>query len=238
MAELMKTKAGAKGKKSLGRGKLPVKRTINLATIGEQHIKIGVALPAIILIVLVVAVLSKFFVYDRMQAMSNAQHEANAAQAELDRVYARMDEYGELSEVYAHYTYSGMNAAELNRADRVEVVTMIEELIQPRAGTSAWTLTGNQVALTITGKSLEEINQLVMLIEDQKWVNYCTVANATASEETRNDSGSGVLWVERMNDMGTGTTVDVSESPKTVTSKITVYLKTPQEVSELESSQS
>ena len=212
MAALMNKKIGSGGK-SVSRGKLPVKRTINLAGIGEKPIKASIAIPAIILIILAAAVLSKFFVYDRLRAVSAAEKEANAVRIELNDTYARMNDFGELSERYAHFTYSDMTEDELNRADRVAVVTMIEEVIQPRAELNSWSLTGNQVSLAITGRDLEEVTRLVNLIEEQEWVSYCTVSNATATDTDPDGDPRGA-----------------AASATTVTSHITIYLKTQQEV--------
>ena len=196
-------------------GRLPEKRTINLAGIGEKPINIAVAIPAIILIIAAAVLLSKFAVIDRLAAMNRAQAEANAVQKELSSCYARMQDYGELSEKYAHYTYSDMTAEELNRADRVAVVNMIETVIQPRADLKTWTLSKNQVSLSITGKDLEEISQLVSLIEEQEWVSYCTVANANTTEADRDSTLS-----------------EDEDRALTVTSNITIYLKSQQEVNE------
>jgi len=220
----MNQKAQTGGKKAVGRSKLPVKRTINLAGIGEKPIKASVAIPAIILILIAAALLSKFFVYDRLAAMTAAQREARAVQSQLDDCYERMEDYGELSEVYAHYTYSGMTEDELSRADRVAVVTMIDEVVQPRAEINAWTLAGNQVSLTVTSKNLEEVNGLVNLLEQQKWVSYCTVSNATATDVLLSTGGS-------TGTADAGETEDAARVTE-VTSHITIFLKTQQEVNE------
>ncbi len=157
---------------------LPVKRSINLAGIGEKPIRLHVAIPAIVLIVAAAAVLSKFAVVDRLIEVSNAQREAAEARAELDATYKKIEEYGELEELYAHYTYSDMTEEELLRVDRVEVVSLIKRIVMPRAAVYSWSVSANQLTVNVTGNTLQEINLIAQKLEEDPLVDFCTVITA------------------------------------------------------------
>ena len=58
MMELFKTRKPA-------RGHMPVKRSINLATVGEKPINPVTAVPAVVIVVILAVLLSKFAVTDR-----------------------------------------------------------------------------------------------------------------------------------------------------------------------------
>ena len=68
---------------SLGRGKMPSKRTINLAQIGVERIDPKLAAAGIILIILAAALFSKFLVVDRLMAMYRANSEVRQMQIAL-----------------------------------------------------------------------------------------------------------------------------------------------------------
>ncbi len=158
---------------------MPVKRSINMAGIGEKPIKLNVAIPAIVVIVAAAAVLSKFAVVDRLVAVSNAQAEVAQVRAELDATYRKIEEYGELEELYAHYTYSGMTQEELLRADRVAVVELIKRVVMPRAAVYSWSVSSNQLTVNLTGNTLQEINMIAQQLEADPLVDFCTVITAT-----------------------------------------------------------
>ncbi len=191
-----------KKKKNASRGKLPVKRSINLIGVGEKRIKVGVAVPAVILILLAAAALSKFGVVDRLIAVSDAEREVSRLRGELNDAYRTLEGYGELAEEYAHYTVSGMTNEELTRVDRGEVVELIQRVILPTTTSGTWSLVGNQLSLSITGQTLQEINLLVQALNEEELVDFCTVRTAATDEDY----------------------YDVLNEDSTVTAQISVYL--------------
>ena len=182
MASETKTKGKAPRAKR-ARGHMPTKKDINLAVIGEQHTNVLVALPAILLILLAAALFSKFLVYDRLQEVAAAQREVAQLQDQLDAGYEELSDYAELTELYAHYTFSGMTEEELERIDRVEVLSLIGRLILPQAGVQDLTVSGNQMTLNMSGSTLQEINLLVQKLEADDIVDFCGVTTAVSKGE-------------------------------------------------------
>ena len=160
---------------------LPVKRSINLAAVGEKPIQMKLAIPAIVLIVVGAVLLSKFFVVDRLLDMSRAQGEVNAVQSQLDQGYARLAESGDLADEFAHYTYSAMTDEELGRTDRVDVLNLIQRVVLPRAAVSTWTVHENVLTLGLSQSSLQQINLLAQQLREDPLVDFCTVTTASAA---------------------------------------------------------
>jgi hypothetical protein len=171
-------------KKTMSRRTMPVKRSINLATTGEKPINLAIAIPAIALILAAAILLSKFFVVDRLVAMSRAQGEVAALQTELDEDYEKLEGFEELTDRYAHYTYSGMTQEEMQRTDRVKVLKLIQKVVIPQAQVSNWTVVGNLLTLSIARSSLQEINLLAQQLNENKLVDYCTVTTATTGNRS------------------------------------------------------
>ena len=182
MASETKTKSKAPRAKR-ARGHMPTKKDINLAVIGEQRMNMLVALPAILLILLAAALFSKFLVYDRLQEVAAAQREVAELQEQLDAGYEELADYAELEDLYAHYTYSGMTEEEKERTGRVEVLALIDRLILPQAGVEDLKITGNQMALNMSGNTLQEINLLVQKLEADPLVDFCSVTTAVSKGE-------------------------------------------------------
>ncbi len=172
-----------KKKNNAARGKMPVKRSINFIGVGEKRIQVGLAVPAIILILLAAAALSKFAVVDRLIAVSKAEQGVSRLRIELNDAYKTLESYGELADEYAHYTISAMTREELTRVDRSQVVELIQRVILPTTTSGTWTLTGNQLSLSITGKTLQEINLLVQSLNEEELVDFCTVRTAATDDE-------------------------------------------------------
>ncbi|MCR5138180.1 MAG: hypothetical protein K6C12_14025 [Oscillospiraceae bacterium] len=169
--------SGRRGKRAY-----PVKRTINLAMTDVQPMNPGLAIPLVILVLIAAVLFGKFAVVDRLKAVSQAEAEVAEAKSRLSEAYQRLDSYGELSELYAHYTFSGMTDEEVHRTDRAEVLDLIREVIYPRVRMDNWSLRGNILTVTMTADTLEDINQTAQTIKAEDIVDLCTVTNAKTNE--------------------------------------------------------
>ena len=180
-------KAPKKRVRVLGRSKghLPVKRDINLAGQDEKSIDLRAAIPAIILILIAAVFFGKFAVADRLMAVSRAEGEVRALQTQINEGYRRIDSFGEISDVYAHYTYSGMTDEEVHRADRGDILRLIRRVVLPRVEVDAWTLSENTLTVNMTAESLQVINRTVQDMEADEAVSFCSVNTAATNETVR-----------------------------------------------------
>ena len=179
---------GKKSEKKAGgkRGKLPVKRSINLAMTDEKPVNLKVGIPAFILILVAAFAFGKFAVADRLLEVSRAEAEVAALRSELNAAYDRLNSFGELTEIYAHYTYSGMTQEEISRADRASAIALIRRVILPRGQVSNWTLSGNVLTLNFVCDDLRVVNRTVQDIESDPHVNFCTVNTAATNDNYNN----------------------------------------------------
>lgn len=176
--------AGAKNAGML-RGRMPTKTSINFAVIGVKKRRWWLVILSLVLILAAAAVIGKFLVYDRMVEVNDAQIKASEAQQALADCNARIQSYGELNELYAHYTWSGMTSEELQRVDRVEAMELLKRVVLPRVEIPSWNLKGNQLTMNIEGKTLQDINKTVQELQDDPLVNYCEVHTAETSGDAR-----------------------------------------------------
>lgn len=177
-----------KKNKALPARRLPNKKTINLAAVGEKPLNLFIAVPAILAIILAAALVSKFAVVDRLVKVSQAQAEVAALQAAVDGGYEAINGYGELVDEYAHYTLSGMTEEELQTVNRTAIISMLDRVVLDRAQVESWTITGNEIDLPITGATLQEINQIVQELEQEDLVDFCTVTTAATSDQDKNQT--------------------------------------------------
>ena len=194
----------AENKSGGKRGKLPTKRSINLAMSDEKPVNLKIGIPAMILILLAAFAFGKFAVADRLVAVSRAEAQVSALQNELNAAYDKLNSFGELTELYAHYTYSGMTQDEISRADRGSVIAMIRRLILPRGEVTSWTLSGNTLTVNMTVQDLRTVNRTVQDIESDEHVSFCSV--------------------------NTAATTDKTTAAEAVNARITIYLNPPEEV--------
>lgn len=186
-------KKRAVGKVLPNRGKLPTKRTINLATAGVEKMNYTAATAGIILIVIAAVLFSKFAVADRLIAMGRAEGRVIQLQNELNSDYAKISSFGDIEQEYAHYTYSGMTEEELSLVPRTAVIEMIDKEISSTDETSSWTVSGNILTVSVIGDSLEEINTLARRLETYDLVSLCTVTNAVKDEKSSTVNGRTVV---------------------------------------------
>lgn len=174
--------AETNGKKSKVRGKLPVKKTINMAAVGQKKTRASTAVLAVILILLVAVAVAKLAVMDRLDAVNAAEKRVRDLRAQLSAANAKIDSFGELQEKYAHYTLSGLNSEELNRVERSDVVDLIERVVLPEAELNSWTVKQNQLTLNITMDTLQDTNELAQRLNEEEMVSFATVKNAVTNE--------------------------------------------------------
>ena len=180
MAFTGKTGAPASAKK--GRMTLPTKRTVNMADVGKKQVKVGIALPAVILIIVAAVLFSKFAVIDRLVKVSEAEAAVAAVQRQIDEGNAKIRSFEELTEIYPHYTFSGMTEEELGRVSRVDIVDLITRVVVPEAYVEKFSVSGNSLSVSVTDDSLQSINLIAQKLMEEDIVSYCTVTTAATND--------------------------------------------------------
>ena len=248
MAAAKKGSAKAKRppKKAL-RGRMPVKRSINLILVDENRISPVKAVLGILVIVALAAAFSKFMVADRLAMMSSASGKARGLKQTLDDTMATIERYEGIEDTYAHLTFSGMTQEEMDRVDRVLILELVADILPDNETAKTWSVTGNILTVEITGRTLEDLNELARRVEESPIVDSCVITTAKKDElkglataGVNRPSGSGSLAdaLERRRIAVEGGLVDTMLSaitgksavpPDEVQARFTVYLKQPPE---------
>ena len=187
MASLsMPIQLGKTGKKGVKGGRMPTKRTINLAKYEDKKTNWLLAIPGILIIIGLAFLFGKFAVADLLNELSYEQGRAASLQEQVTEGYQKIDSFGELTDEYAHYTYSAMTEEELQRVDRGEILKMLQRVILPSANITGWNVKGNQMTVNVSGDSLQELNLLAEKLREEEIVEYCTISNAATYLYTAN----------------------------------------------------
>ena len=170
--------------KLLSYGHMPVKRSINFATVGEKPIDWRIAAPSIVLIIFIAALIGKVAVVDRFAALNEARAKVYRLQAEINEREDYYQQLTDISEDYAHYTTSDMTDEEKDRVSRVIVMDVVERLILPVDQSDAWTLEENTLSLHILHSPLTDITAMANRILADPAVVQCTVTSEAATESS------------------------------------------------------
>ena len=199
-----KTKLGKKGI----RGRMPVKRSINLVLVDENKIALTKAIPGIIIIIILASLFSKYMVADRLIAMSKASARTAKLQSDLNNALELSRSFGDIEHTYAHYTYTGMTNEELSMVDRTMILDLVKTVLPTGNTQKTWMVSGNILTMEVTGDSLEELNELGRKMEEAPIVDSCTITTANKKDKVKNNK-----------------VIDDTE----VRAKYIVYLKQPEE---------
>ena len=166
-------------------GKRPTKTSINLVIKKERKISPILLIGSIVLALLLVFVL----VVRPVIRLTAANARVDQLQTQLDEANKTLESLGEVEQEYAHYTTAGMTSEELNRADRVKVMKLVEDSVVKSGAVKSWSLSGNIMTLDVTGSSLSELNQIAAALENESMVERCVINNANKGTS---DSGGPV----------------------------------------------
>ena len=171
-----------KSKENRVRGRLPGKKSINLAAVGQKKTRLAIAFPVFLLALAVIAAFAKFLVMDRLAAVDREEQTVRDLRTQLSAANAELESFGELKEEYAHYTFSDMTEEELQRVERSDVVELLERIVIPHAALNSWSVKQNQLTLAVTLDTLQDTSELVQLLNEDARVDFATVKSAVTNE--------------------------------------------------------
>ena len=176
--------------------KLPVKKTLNLAKAVEgEKINWLIAVPLIILICLLAALVGKVAVVDRYAKLQAIQNENSAIRQRNESYEKIIAEAEEVKGQYAHYTYTGMTSEEKNRADRLAVLELVDEYIRPYADVSSMSVYDNTLTVSCSEVTLLKVKEIVADLEENERVNFCHVNTAKSTDDDDMVSAQIVIYL-------------------------------------------
>lgn len=174
------------------RGRAPTKRTINFAETGKKTTNYLAIIPFVVIFIAIAAAVTKFGIIDPLNEYAAEEAITEELQAKKDALLVEIESYGDLTERYKHYTFSGMSTEELTRADRVLVMGLIDQYLMPNCIVNSWQLSSNTLTLTITTKDPREANMLADQIQRDTLVHTANITSAK-SYDTPSDENPEVL---------------------------------------------
>lgn len=188
---------GGKGGRA-ARGKMPTKNYINVMIRSKQTFSLRKHLPLVIIAAILILVLGKFFVVDRLTATAREANRVAQIQQELTIANSKISSLQDLDDLYAHYTYADMTAEELSRVDRVAAMKLIDEAFLSGNISRSWNLTGNIMTLQVNGPSLSDLNQLASELEVNLIVERCVISSADKRlDENGNVSVTFMIYLQQ-----------------------------------------
>lgn len=174
------------------RSKLPTKREINLAGVGETTLDLKTAVIAVILIIAGATFFSIFGVAGRFAKLSSAQSAAAHAEQELAAAYEILAGYDLTQDEYAHYTFESMTPEELAQVEREDVLRLLDDRVIGKCEVEYWSVSENVLTLRIVGITLEQVNRIIQDINEDELVSYSTLTTAVKEDKTEEGSISTV----------------------------------------------
>ncbi len=166
------------------KGKLPTKREINLAGVGETTLDIKTAVAAIILIIAGATIFSIFGVAGRFAKLYQAQSAAAEAERDLAESLEILAGYDMTQDEYAHYTFENMTNEEMAQVERTDVLRLLDERVIGKCEVEYWSVSENVLTLRIVGLTLEQVNRVLQDINQDELVSYSTVSTAQKEDKT------------------------------------------------------
>ena len=157
----------------------PTKKTMNFS----HHVSsfdLRKMMPAIIVIVIVIALFAKFGTIDQLSKKTSAFAELSDIQTQQDVLNAKLKDYPELEKQYGRYSYGWMSEDEVSLVDRMEVYSLIESKIMDAAVIEDFAINGNVITMNIRGITLIQASAVVKDLESSPMVDSAYVYSAEA----------------------------------------------------------
>ncbi|MBQ7603972.1 MAG: hypothetical protein IJU75_03370, partial [Clostridia bacterium] len=109
-------------------------------------------------------------------------------QRQIDEGYEKIAGFGNITDIYAHYTYSEMTVDELNRVDRVEVIDLLNRIVMSHITIGSYSASGNTLTVAVSADTLQEINSIRNSLLEEQSVEYCAINNAVTVKTEGTDA--------------------------------------------------
>ncbi|MGI6105887.1 MAG: hypothetical protein ACOYD7_06855 [Raoultibacter sp.] len=169
-------KPGAKSAKK--NGSYPTKTKINLVSSGAKQENRTTIIALFLVFIVLLAIFVKFAVIDPLASVEASNKRVQTAQTQLNDLKAQNSSMSELGDQYSKYVVAGMTPEETELVNRTEIVDLIRTKIMGTSVLSSVKISGNTVAVTCQGISLQDASVVVRNIEQDERVSHVTVSTA------------------------------------------------------------
>lgn len=178
--------SGLKKRTPKPKDEYPSKTYMNLAVSEKSAFDIRNNIPAIIIIVVVVALFLKFGVFDFYARIDAKQAELNSRQQVLNSLTAELVNYDKVLEEYEGYESMSI-ASDGLQVNALDALALVDRFVAPSARVASLGLAGNTLSLNLTDISLDGVGKLVSTLYEQDMVANVSVSTAATQQTASED---------------------------------------------------
>lgn len=164
--------------------KYPVKTDINLAIREKKQNKLSTTIPTFIILVIVIAIFSKFAVINRLEQASEAENSATVAQQQLETLKEYTNNYPKVLEEYNALlaSKSSLNVV----ATPMERLGLVERYLISASQVNSFDVVDDVITAQISGVTLNQISTIYANLMSDPLIENVQVY--TASTNDKNNS--------------------------------------------------
>lgn len=164
--------------------KYPVKTDINLAIREKKQSKLSTTVPTVIVLVIVIALFSKFAVINRLEQASEAEHSAAVAHQQLETLKEYTNNYPKVLEEYNALlaSKSSLNVV----ATPMERLGLVERYLISASQVNSFDVVDDVITAQISGVTLNQISTIYANLMSDPLIENVQVY--TASTNDKNNS--------------------------------------------------
>ena len=164
--------------------KYPVKTDINLAIREKKQNKLSTSIPTFIILVIAIAIFSKFAVINRLEQASEAENSATVAQQQLETLKEYTNNYPKVLEEYNALlaSKSSLNVV----ATPMERLGLVERYLISASQVNSFDVVDDVITAQISGVTLNQISTIYANLMSDPLIENVQVY--TASTNDKNNS--------------------------------------------------
>lgn len=164
--------------------KYPVKTDINLAIREKKQNKLSTTIPTFIILVIAIAIFSKFAVINRLEQASEAENSATVAQQQLETLKEYTNNYPKVLEEYNALlaSKSSLNVV----ATPMERLSLVERYLISASQVNSFDVVDDVITAQISGVTLNQISTIYANLMSDPLIENVQVY--TASTNDKNNS--------------------------------------------------
>lgn len=169
-------------------GKLPSRKEINFASVGQKKTSFKTVAIVTVICVCILAVFSYFKIVIPFMKLNAVNQEIAYLQNSLNESKSQLSEFEDLETQYAHYSYAGFHDDELMMASREQTVDLVYSVISKKAFVEQWTLSENILFVTVSQTNVKTVKSIALDVENLDFVSYCEIEMAAKGNDTNVDA--------------------------------------------------
>lgn len=181
-------RAPVAGPSRRARDSYPTKTSINLYVPDSQDLSLRRAVPAGILLAVLVALFVKFGVVDQLAQVTQRQEQLARQEQLVSAVEGQLADYDTVKDEYDSYSESGSS-----EASAVAVLALVDSQVRTSANVTSVSLKDDVLTLALSDVSLDTVGTLAGELKAQDMVSGVSVSTASSSSNASDVAATMVV---------------------------------------------